>query len=130
MEHVRGAPHHPRTQGKIERWHQTLKDRILLDHDRPGGRQPTRHRDRDHITWRRAGEAVRTRDCSRHGAPAGPQDPLKRRGPGGSPRQARAGAEEAQSGVTRLDGGNALGVFSGWVLPIEVTGFSEKTEEI
>jgi putative transposase len=27
-----GAPHHPQTQGKIERWHQTLKNRILLEH--------------------------------------------------------------------------------------------------
>lgn len=32
MEHVRGAPRHPQTQGKIERWHQTLKNRILLEH--------------------------------------------------------------------------------------------------
>ena len=31
MEHVRGAPMHPQTQGKIERWHQTLKNRILLE---------------------------------------------------------------------------------------------------
>ncbi|SHH19076.1 Homeodomain-like domain-containing protein [Cognatishimia maritima] len=31
MDHVRGAPNHPQTQGKIERWHQTLKDRILLE---------------------------------------------------------------------------------------------------
>lgn len=31
MEHVRGAPYHPQTQGKIERWHQTLKNRILLN---------------------------------------------------------------------------------------------------
>jgi len=31
MDHVRGAPYHPMTQGKIERWHQTLKNRILLD---------------------------------------------------------------------------------------------------
>jgi len=29
--HVRGAPYHPQTQGKIERWHQTLKNRILLE---------------------------------------------------------------------------------------------------
>jgi putative transposase len=29
IEHVRGAPYHPQTQGKIERWHQTLKNRIL-----------------------------------------------------------------------------------------------------
>ena len=31
MEHVRGAPRHPQTQGKIERWHQTLKNRVLLE---------------------------------------------------------------------------------------------------
>ncbi len=31
MRHVRGAPYHPQTQGKIERWHQTLKNRILLE---------------------------------------------------------------------------------------------------
>jgi transposase InsO family protein len=31
MSHVRGAPYHPMTQGKIERWHQTLKNRILLE---------------------------------------------------------------------------------------------------
>ncbi len=31
IEHIRGAPCHPQTQGKIERWHQTLKNRILLE---------------------------------------------------------------------------------------------------
>ncbi|MDP6527183.1 MAG: integrase core domain-containing protein, partial [Kiritimatiellia bacterium] len=31
MVHVRGAPNHPQTQGKIERWHQTLKNRVLLE---------------------------------------------------------------------------------------------------
>ena len=31
MEHVRGAPFHPQTQGKIERWHQTMKNRVLLE---------------------------------------------------------------------------------------------------
>jgi len=31
MGHVRGAPCHPQTQGKIERQHQTLKNRILLE---------------------------------------------------------------------------------------------------
>jgi len=35
MTHVRGAPYHPQTQGKIERQkeegHQTLKNRILLE---------------------------------------------------------------------------------------------------
>jgi transposase InsO family protein/transposase-like protein len=31
IKHRRGAPYHPMTQGKIERWHQTLKNRILLE---------------------------------------------------------------------------------------------------
>ncbi len=31
MDHVRGAPYHPQTQGEIERGHQTLKNRILLE---------------------------------------------------------------------------------------------------
>ena len=31
MDHVRGAPYRPQTQGKIERWHQTLKNRVLLE---------------------------------------------------------------------------------------------------
>jgi len=31
IEHIRGAPHHPQTQGKIERWHQTMKNRVLLE---------------------------------------------------------------------------------------------------
>jgi len=37
ITHIRGAPYHPQTQGKIERWHQTLKNRILLEnYDLPG----------------------------------------------------------------------------------------------
>ena len=31
MDHVRGAPYHSQTQGKIERWHQILKNRVLLE---------------------------------------------------------------------------------------------------
>ena len=31
MSHVCGAPMHPQTQGKIKRWHQTLKNRILRE---------------------------------------------------------------------------------------------------
>jgi putative transposase len=31
IQHVCGAPAHPQTQGKIERWHQTMKNRILLE---------------------------------------------------------------------------------------------------
>jgi putative transposase len=31
IKHLSGALYHPMTQGKIERWHQTLKNRILLE---------------------------------------------------------------------------------------------------
>lgn len=31
IKHIRGAPNHPMTQGKIERWHQTMKNRVLLE---------------------------------------------------------------------------------------------------
>ena len=37
MDPVRGAPNHPQTQGKIERWHQTLKNRILMENYFPAG---------------------------------------------------------------------------------------------
>ena len=30
-EHIRGKPMHPQTQGKIERYHRTMKNRILLE---------------------------------------------------------------------------------------------------
>ena len=32
MSHTRGRPYHPQTQGKIERWHHSLKNQILLNH--------------------------------------------------------------------------------------------------
>ena len=32
-QHVRGAPAHSQTRGKIKRWHQTVKNRILLEND-------------------------------------------------------------------------------------------------
>lgn len=31
MSHIRGKPYHPQTQGKIERWHRSLKNQILLE---------------------------------------------------------------------------------------------------
>jgi transposase InsO family protein len=31
IKHIRSTPYHPMTQGKIERWHQTMKNRILLE---------------------------------------------------------------------------------------------------
>ena len=37
MTHVLGAPFHPQTQSKIERWRQTMKNRVLLEnHYLPG----------------------------------------------------------------------------------------------
>ena len=32
MDHVRGAPNHPQTQGKIERYHRSMKNVIKLEH--------------------------------------------------------------------------------------------------
>lgn len=32
IEHTRGAPYHPMTQGKIERWHRTMKNVVKLEH--------------------------------------------------------------------------------------------------
>ncbi len=32
FSHTRGKPYHPMTQGKTERWHRSLKNRILLEH--------------------------------------------------------------------------------------------------
>ena len=31
MTHTRGRPYHPMTQGKIERWHRSMKNQILLE---------------------------------------------------------------------------------------------------
>ncbi|MFI3905519.1 hypothetical protein VBH83_18160, partial [Ochrobactrum sp. S1502_03] len=33
IDQVHGAPGHPQTQGKIERWHQMLNNRILLENE-------------------------------------------------------------------------------------------------
>jgi putative transposase len=32
MSHIRGAPYHPQTQGKIERYHRTMKNVVKLEH--------------------------------------------------------------------------------------------------
>jgi len=31
MDHVLGAPFHPQILGKIERWHKTMKNHVLLE---------------------------------------------------------------------------------------------------
>ena len=57
--HVRGAPYHPQTQGKIERWHQTLKNRILLEnYYLPGDLEASIGRFVDHYNHRRYHESL------------------------------------------------------------------------
>jgi transposase InsO family protein len=59
MGHVRGAPNHPQTQGKIERWHQTLKNRILLEnHFLPGDLERRIAAFVDHYNNRRYHESI------------------------------------------------------------------------
>ena len=59
MAHVRGAPYHPQTQGKIERWHQTLKNRILLEnYYLPGDLEAQIERFIDHYNNRRYHESL------------------------------------------------------------------------
>ena len=59
MEHVRGAPCHPQTQGKIERWHRTLKNRILLEnHYLPGELEAQVAAFVDHYNHRRVHESL------------------------------------------------------------------------
>ncbi len=61
MRHVRGAPHHPQTQGKIERWHQTLKNRILLEnYYLPGDLEAQIGRFVEHYNHRRYHESLKT----------------------------------------------------------------------
>ena len=60
MSHVRGAPYHPQTQGKIERWHQTLKNRILLENDfLPGDLKQHIERVVDHYNHQRTHESLK-----------------------------------------------------------------------
>jgi len=60
MTHIRGAPRHPQTQGKIERWHQTLKNRILLEHHYlPGALEEQVAAFVEHYNHARAHESLR-----------------------------------------------------------------------
>ncbi len=60
MGHVRGAPNHPQTQGKIERWHQTLKNRILLEnYYLPGDLEAHIDRFVEHYNHRRYHESLK-----------------------------------------------------------------------
>lgn len=60
IDHVRGAPCHPQTQGKIERWHQTLKNRILLEnYFLPGHLEEQVDAFVEHYNHRRCHESLR-----------------------------------------------------------------------
>ena len=60
MSHVRGAPFHPQTQGKIERWHQTMKNRVLLEnYFLPGDLEIQIEAFVDHYNHRRYHESLR-----------------------------------------------------------------------
>lgn len=60
MDHVRSAPYHPQTQGKIERWHQTLKNRILLEnYFMPGDLNASIERFVEHYNHHRYHESLR-----------------------------------------------------------------------
>jgi len=57
--HVRGAPCHPQTQGKIERWHHTLKNRVLLEnYYLPGDLEAQIARFVEHYNYRRYHESL------------------------------------------------------------------------
>src|SRR3712207_494161 len=59
MEHIRGAPCHPQTQGKIERWHRTLKNRMLLEnHHLPCELEARIEAFLEHYNHRRAHESL------------------------------------------------------------------------
>ena len=59
IAHIRGTPNHPQTQGKIERWHQTLKNRVLLEnYFLPGQLEAAVAAFVDHYTHRRYHESL------------------------------------------------------------------------
>ena len=76
MEHVRGAPYHPQTQGKIERWHQTLKNRILLEnYYLPGDLEAQIDAFVDHYNHRALSREPRQSDTGRRLLRARPDHP-------------------------------------------------------
>lgn len=59
MRHTRGKPYHPMTQGKIERWHLSLKSRILLEnYSLPGDLERAVADFVDHYNHRRYHESL------------------------------------------------------------------------
>ena len=59
MEHTRGAPYHPQTQGKIERYHRSMKNVVKLDNDySPWELERAIGRLEEHYNYRRYHEAL------------------------------------------------------------------------
>ena len=59
MGHASGAQYHPQTQGKIERWNQTLKNHILLEnHFFPADLEAQIEAFVDHFNHRRYHESI------------------------------------------------------------------------
>lgn len=48
IQHIRGRPRHPRTQGKIERWHRSFKHEWLARHAEPADHEEAR---RSVLAW-------------------------------------------------------------------------------
>ena len=72
MRHVRGAPCHPQTRGKAERWHRTPKNRVPLGNRRlPGGLEAKAAASVEHHNHRR-----------HHGSPGNPTPADARSGGG------------------------------------------------
>jgi transposase InsO family protein len=59
MSHTRGRPYHPMTQGKIERYHRTMKNRVLLEnYYLPGELEKSIEQFVDHYNHRRYHESL------------------------------------------------------------------------
>ena len=59
MSHVHGAPYLPQTQGKIERWHQILKNKVMLEnHFFPADLEAQIEAFVDHFNHRRYHESI------------------------------------------------------------------------
>ena len=59
MSHTRGARYHPQTQGKIERYHRSLKNVVNLQHYYlPGGLEQESERFVDHYNYHRYHESL------------------------------------------------------------------------
>ena len=63
MDHVRGVPHYPQTRGKVERWHQAMKNGVLLEnYYSPGDLERRTGAFVDHYNNHRYHESLDNRD--------------------------------------------------------------------